>query len=373
MSDEMKKLLSLALTLCLALSLCVPAMAAGSGMNNFTKKAVYQNQFSDVAATYWAASMVKTCYEYGLMQGTEPKSFSPKGDLTVAQAIVMADRIHEIYTTGRSTLENGTPWYQTYVDYALENGIIAKGDFTDYTAKATRAQMAYIFCNALPESTLSAINADQTIPDVNASTPYATSIQTLYRAGVLTGSDIYGSFNPGKNIIRAEAATILARMAIPAHRQHVVLMKQVSWKGGVTLAVPQTAQEDNSSGVYSLISERDQAGAIVNMDQNEAYRGLNIAVLTPAEMNDTLTESFAVSDMTLTGAKSVLVKFGAIQAYRTTGTLTGENGSSKCAIFTYIAGDSMYMVALISYTSDQVLQDMANGLQVSGCNATPKM
>ena len=146
----MKKLLSLVLSLALAFSLCVPAMAASESMANFQKMATYNNQFSDVSASYWATPSIKLCYEYGFMKGTTPKQFSPTGALTVAEAIVMADRLHEIYTTGQSTLTNGEPWYQTYVDYAIENGIVQSGDFTSYTAKATRGQMAYLFSRALP-------------------------------------------------------------------------------------------------------------------------------------------------------------------------------------------------------------------------------
>ena len=40
----MKKLLSLVLTLALALSLCVPAMAASESMTNFQKTATYNSQ-----------------------------------------------------------------------------------------------------------------------------------------------------------------------------------------------------------------------------------------------------------------------------------------------------------------------------------------
>lgn len=105
----MKKLLSLVLSLALAFSLCVPAMAASESMANFQKTATYNNQFSDVSASYWATPSIKLCYEYGFMKGTTPKQFSPTGALTVAEAIVMADRLHEIYTTGQSTLTNGEP------------------------------------------------------------------------------------------------------------------------------------------------------------------------------------------------------------------------------------------------------------------------
>ena len=188
----MKKLLSLVLSLALAFSLCVPAMAASESMANFQKMATYNNQFSDVYASYWATPSIKLCYEYGFMKGTTPKQFSPTGALTVAEAIVMADRLHEIYTTGQSTLTNGEPWYQTYVDYAIENGIVQSGDFTSYTAKATRGQMAYLFSRALPASVLPSINNVQTLPDVTSSTKYSQEIFSLYNAGVLTGSDVFG-------------------------------------------------------------------------------------------------------------------------------------------------------------------------------------
>ena len=370
----MKKVVSLTLALCLALSLSVSALAADNSMENFKKTATYSNQFTDVESTYWAAPSVKTCYEYGFMKGATATTFSPKGDLTVAEAIVMADRLHEIYTTGESTLVNGTPWYQPYVDYAVKNGIVAAGDFTDYTAKATRAQMAYIFCNALPESVLPAVNKDQTIPDVTSTTTYAKSIQTLYAAGVLTGSDVYGTFHPNNNIIRAEAATILARMALPTQRKTVVLLKQVTYgTSGIVLAVPQTAVESTSGSVYMILSEEDTSGAIVNSLQDAAYKGVSISVLPESTMNATLVESFTASGMTLSQTKSSLVTFGAIKAYRTTGNLSDSEGSADCVIYTYISGDQMYLIALLAHENDAALQNMANNLQVSGVTVSPKL
>ena len=147
--------------------------------------------------------------------------------------------------------------YQPYVDYAMENGLIAQGDFSSYTAKATRAQMAYLFCNALPQGTLAEINSISSIPDVSASHPYAKEIQTLYKAGVLTGSDMYGTFNPDSNIIRAEAAAILSRVALPDQRKDVVLMKTFT-QGNVTLAMPQSAEVNGAGDVYSVASAEEK-------------------------------------------------------------------------------------------------------------------
>lgn len=365
----MKKLLSLVLTLALALSLCVPAMAASESMTNFQKTATYNNQFSDVSASYWATPSIKLCYEYGFMKGTTPKQFSPTGALTVAEAIVMADRLHEIYTTGQSTLTNGEPWYQTYVDYALENGIVQAGDFTSYTAKATRGQMAYLFSRALPATVLPSINNVQTLPDVTGSTKYSQEIFSLYNAGVLTGSDVFGTFKPNDNIIRAEAAAILTRVALPEQRKTVVLMKQVQW-GAAKLAIPQSAGVGvTENGVYSVTSEQDACGVIATSVTDSAYKGLSVTVLTEAQMNSILTQAFSGTDGKLTNAKSTKVSFGSVKAYRTVGILTTDEGAGDCLIFTYITGNKMDMICLLAYQNDTALQNMANGLMVGGVTA----
>lgn len=368
----MKKLLSFVLTLALAFSLCIPAMAASESMANFQKTATYNNQFSDVSASYWATPSIKLCYEYGFMKGTSPEQFSPTGDLTVAEAIVMADRLHEIYTTGQSTLTNGEPWYQTYVDYAVENGIVQSGDFTSYTAKATRGQMAYIFSRALPASVLPSINNVQTLPDVTSSTAYHTEIFSLYNAGVLTGSDVFGTFKPTDNIKRAEASAILTRVALPEQRQTVVLMKQVQW-GLAKLAIPQSAGAGViEDGVYSVTSEQDACGVIATSVTDAAYQGVSVTVLTEQQMNDTLTQAFNSSDGKLSNAKSTKVSFGSVKAYRTTGTLTTDEGAADCLIFTYITGSKMDMICLLAYQNDAALKNMANGLMVGGVTASPQ-
>lgn len=365
----MKKLLSLVLSLALAFSLCVPAMAASESMANFQKMATYNNQFSDVSASYWATPSIKLCYEYGFMKGTTPKQFSPTGALTVAEAIVMADRLHEIYTTGQSTLTNGEPWYQTYVDYAIENGIVQSGDFTSYTAKATRGQMAYLFSRALPASVLPSINNVQTLPDVTSSTKYSQEIFSLYNAGVLTGSDVFGTFKPNDNIIRAEAAAILTRVALPEQRKTVVLMKQVQW-GVAKLAIPQSAGAGvTENGMYTVTSEQDACGVIATSVTDSAYKGLSVTVLTEQQMNNILTQAFNSTDGKLSNAKSTKVSFGSVKAYRTSGTLTTDEGAADCLIFTYITGSTMDMICLLAYQNDTALQNMANGLMVGGVTA----
>ena len=124
------------------------------------------------------------------------------------------------YNNGTSSLENGDPlWYQPYVDYALENGIIPTG-YANYNAKALRSDFAMIFAAAFPEEALTPINTidDGAVPDVTLSYTYGPDVYLLYRSGVLTGSGDNHAFLPNNNIKRSEVAAIVARMADSSFR-----------------------------------------------------------------------------------------------------------------------------------------------------------
>ena len=191
---------------------------------HFTKPNTYtQGQFSDVPASQWFTENVAAAVEFGLMKGTSSSTFNPYGDVTLAEAITMAARIHSIYTTGDESFVQSADnaWYQVYLDYAYQNGIIDRSYYNaDVQQKATRAQYAEIFANALPDEALFAQNdvPDNAIPDVSISAPYAPAVYKLYRAGILAGGDANGTFSPLTYITRAESATIVARMADSENR-----------------------------------------------------------------------------------------------------------------------------------------------------------
>ena len=184
---------------------------------HFPKMTVYfQGQFSDVPANQWFTNNVANAFSLGLMKGNSSTTFNPYGDVTVAEAVAMAARIHSIYTTGSENFTQGTPWYQCYLDYAYQNKIISYAYYNcDVNHKASRAQFAEIFSAALPDEALSAINnvADNAVPDVKMKDSYSAPVYKLYRAGILAGGDAKGTFSPGTFITRAECATIVARMA----------------------------------------------------------------------------------------------------------------------------------------------------------------
>ncbi len=195
------------------------ALAAGS-LSNFTKVNTYNGQFTDVPDLQWYAGEVQLVYEYGLINGITDTTFEPGSYLKLSEAIKLAAVLHSIYNTGTSTFVNGDPWYQNYVDYALENGIISSG-YANYDTYATRADFALIFANALPEEALTPINDIDinVIPDVNVSYSYGPAVYLLYRAGVLTGSGENHAYKPNDKIRRSEVAAIAARMANSSYRK----------------------------------------------------------------------------------------------------------------------------------------------------------
>ena len=198
-------------------------MKKPAGLSGFAAVNTYTaGQFADVASNYWGAANIAKAYELGLMKGSSPSAFDPEGSVTVAQTITMAARLHSIYTTGTENFVQSGTWYQTYVDYCKENGILAR-DFDDYNAPAQRGDFAVILAAALPAEALGAINTVSSIPDVAPSDENADAIYTLYRSGILTGNDAAGTFGPETSINRAAAAAILTRMADPTLRKQITL------------------------------------------------------------------------------------------------------------------------------------------------------
>ena len=180
----------------------------------------YQNGlFSDVKEGEWYDASVELAYQLGIINGTGDGKFNPNGDVTVAQAIKMACIVHSVYTGDNADFTQGDLWYQVYVDYAIQNGIIQAGQFDSYTDSATRAEMAAIFANGISSSELDAINNVKSIPDVSESDEYGSQIYLLYRAGVLTGNDTSGTFGPSSSISRAQAAAIITRIVVVNQRR----------------------------------------------------------------------------------------------------------------------------------------------------------
>lgn len=281
--------------------------AAGAGLENFRTVQTYTDgQFCDIPQGDKYEESIKTVYELNLMAGSSVDTFNAEENITIANALAMACRLHSIYQTGQADFTQGEPWYQVYVDYGLANGIIEDGQFEDYQKEITREQFAGILAKTLPATALEQKNnvENGAIPDVAKGSRYYDSIYYLYRAGVLTGSDSRGSFEPSSTIQRAEAAAIISRMALPSMRELMTL--QV------------TPVEE------VILSERS-----ITLEQGSSM-SLSAGILPVNATDDTITWTSSTPSVATVTSRGVVTGF---QVGTATITATAHNGvKAKCAV-----------------------------------------
>ncbi len=184
--------------------------------------------FIDVYRSDWYYDDVKDAWERDLIDGVTPTLFMPQKSLTVAEAIKLAAVLHQMDNDGKVTLSNGAPnWYDSYVDYAVEEGII-DSKYDRYTtaqmnAAITRAEFVYIFHGSMDNYVVRNTIADNAIPDVKTGDFAAKEIYEFYRAGICIGNDKAGTFLPNNVIKRCEVATIVNRMYNVEAREFIYL------------------------------------------------------------------------------------------------------------------------------------------------------
>jgi len=185
-------------------------------------KTYQQGMFKDMSTNDWFYPNVITAYELGFMEGMNAVTFSPNTELTIAQAITMAARVHCRYHTGSMDFPvyDGGNWYDPFVDYALANAIIENNSFTrsEYDRSATREEFVYIMAHALPESELQAVTRVSFADE--GKIYYRASVQLFGNAGIIDGYTQNGLsyFDPAGHITRAQAAAIVGRMTQPDTR-----------------------------------------------------------------------------------------------------------------------------------------------------------
>lgn len=167
--------------------------------------------------SHWSRQVVGKLTGLDIIAGVNGK-FLPNGLVQADQFIKMAVRIMGY------KIEQGTEyWAQPYIDTALKEGIILKGEFTDYKKALTREQMARIIVrttlkvNAKPDS-----KYDQYI--IGKVNDYPTITDSLkqyvidaYKLGLITGSD--NKFKPKDTLTRAESAAVIIRFLDAAERK----------------------------------------------------------------------------------------------------------------------------------------------------------
>lgn len=208
----------------IAHTLAIPAFAAESGagsLENFKPQNTYSNQFTDVQPDNWCYGGVKLCYEMGLMNGTSADTFSPNSYLTQAQLAIITARLYHIYTGGTGEIptldETQSLAFNSYLYLKQEVG--KQVTVTPFNDVAERRWIS-TFVQVLGDEVFPAINHLTEVPDVQSfsNDEVKARILKLYNAGIIAGSDEYGTFYCLEPITRGAIATILARIIDPAQR-----------------------------------------------------------------------------------------------------------------------------------------------------------
>ena len=186
--------------------------SSGDYVGYFSPDRTYTGHFNDVAKWHWYYPVVAAVYSIRLMDGTGGNVFSPNSSITVAEAVTLAARILSGYYDDRYSFTGSGTWYEPYYQYLTLWGIDPWA-YGSPGEKITRGNFARLMARAIPSSELEPVRqvADGSIGDVPSSAAYCSSVYTLYRAGILTGSG--GNFYPDKTLTRAEAAAVAARLA----------------------------------------------------------------------------------------------------------------------------------------------------------------
>jgi len=180
----------------------------------------YRDQFTDVAKTAWYYNDVADAYANGLISGKSDTEFKPDGTLTVAEAVKLAVVCHQTLVSGKvSPLSpSGENWYDPYVTYAKDNGIVTEDE--DYTAPATRGKIAVLFSRAMISSGTDCPEVNPiafgNLSDVDVSAWYSGAVYRLYRWGILTGDGT--SVKPESPVKRSEISAVVMRMIDASRR-----------------------------------------------------------------------------------------------------------------------------------------------------------
>lgn len=292
--------------------------------------------FTDVPADAWYAEDLDICWAYDLAAGTGGGKFSPDKTITLAEAVTFAARVRNTLSWPETDFEQGDPWYQTYVDYAVENGILEKDRFADLTVPATRRQFATLIAAAISAEMPEAINPveDGAIPDLEAGSEGYDQVYSLYRAGVLTGSD-GGKFKPETQISRAEVVAVIARCVDSSRLRSFMLTKEGYRDycvGGIALDPPEGFEVTPAANGFTAYAYEDGEMAAGIMAQAAA------AGVTPETVGNLKSSMKSLISGAMTGIFDFEVTLSGTE-YTDTTVL----GYDTLAVDTTIADDSYSM------------------------------
>lgn len=168
-----------------------------------------ETKFSDVPNNAWYIESMYKLIETGAIVGFPDGTFKPQDNVAVDQFIKMV-----VIANGNMVEAGKDYWAQPYIDYAIENGLVLDGEYTDYRRPIARGEMARILVRALKDvvymndmSAYAKMIGDYEKTDKD----FKEYILKAYVTGLMNG---YAdkTFKFANNATRAEAATMIHRL-----------------------------------------------------------------------------------------------------------------------------------------------------------------
>ena len=155
--------------------------------------------FTDVSTEDWFYSYVYDLYVDGVVDGYSNHTFRPAKNVSTGEALKMI-----LLAAGYAEPEQvASHWARGYLNLALDQGILDRGDITDLDVNMSRQLMAKVVVNALgltPQS--------ETSPFTDTDDWY---VHALYDSGITDGYTDR-TFRPDRALSRAELSAIVWRI-----------------------------------------------------------------------------------------------------------------------------------------------------------------
>ena len=181
-----------------------------------------QNAFTDLGDVAWARDSINLLFHKGIVNGKELGKFYPSDKVTRAEFVKMAVDCFGLAVENPVCDFTDLPnehWAYSYVASASDIGIISGVSATEFgiNNNITRQDMIAIIIRIIYrlgkyEAVPDRKNLGVTFTDIDTIADYALGgVTMLAAAGVVNGYED-GSFGPTKELTRAEAAVILAKV-----------------------------------------------------------------------------------------------------------------------------------------------------------------
>ena len=198
------------------------ALAAVIAMLAVPRAAAADTAFSDVREKDWFCRYVREVAKEGIMTGTAKGVFSPKSNLTRAEAVTILSRLSgEEFLDGRHAAPEwvdvkSSKWYAGYIGWASSRGVVrgySDGTFLPQSP-VTRSEFAVMtarFARYLGVPLPNAAKIEK-FTDGNKIPSWAAGDAELLRRCGLFAGDKSGRFTPNAPITRAEVSAVVCRL-----------------------------------------------------------------------------------------------------------------------------------------------------------------